>query len=174
VLELPDVVLLGREEPVTTENRWAHDRYDMLTAHIGPAYVNEHTDQVDAWKGHNVFVQIGPYGAWTALEWQTWRGLGRVPVPHLVARVRLDLGLGLLYPVTVDPVNPPLLHWSHRMLGPGKVADKIAAFYEAVEQAGLLHDPAAATRKGWERIVREAGYRTTDTSFTLRPLDEAA
>ncbi len=164
MLEFADVILLGREEPASEDNRWVRERYEALTAEMAGPYLREHTDRPELWHGHNVFAAIGPFGRWYRYEWQTWEGLGTLPIPHLAGVVRHDLTLGVIYPLAVDPVDPPVLHRSYELLPPPlprrpDSREKILVACRKLERLGLLDWPEANSKLGWEAILRRQGLR---------------
>ena len=166
MVELASLILIGRQEPTTEDNRsirmFMKERLDRAEWLWRYRWAERPAD----WDSWNVVALHGAFGAWSMIDFQTWKDLGRVPVPELVRVLRYVPAADMIDPIDVDPYDPPVLIGAHRLLAPppksvkgsrykGTRSDQAYHFNQMLERHGLLADPRIHSKRGFRRALEE-------------------
>jgi hypothetical protein len=166
MIELPNLLIVGRYEEETEESKWILERLKRIELQAERSYLNRWPDEPDRWKEWNVMALPGTYGKWMRFEFQRWERLGRDVVPVLKSRLTYVPILDLVDPLPVAD-DPPVLHHSWKLVPkevhPDEGADewlrkgwhdRIQTIEKQLGNRGFFSTPLTQTRGGWERMLR--------------------
>ena len=168
MIEHPNLLLVGRREFASEQNRWLFERLLDMCERIRDAWQTRWPDRIAEWDEWNVLAAIGPWGRWDFFDLLTWENLGTSPVPHLVRRWRYVPMIGLIDPADVG-ADPPILYDSSRVLNiqdwPVKLAGtwkknpkiRLEAAEKELRDLSLHLDPSAQTQAGVNAALRLRG-----------------
>jgi len=171
------LVLVGRNEPVSSETRSVRRVTDPLRERAHAAWRERWPDRYEDWSRWNVQALIGPFGNWTYVDFLTYAGLGSTATPHLVHQLRYVPLIDHIDPVDVDPFNPPVLHHSWKVL-PESGQAETRGWVERlrrleIQLGGLLDHPDAQTVQGFKKLLARRGLELREVGwgqFRLLPV----
>jgi hypothetical protein len=164
MIEVRDLVLVGREEVVTEDTRPIHMLLDPWKRRARRAWLQRWPDKAERWDQWNVMACIGSFGRWSHFDFLTYEGLGEAWMPELVDRIRYTPLVECADPIEVSPVNPPVLLRTTRLLSEPErkphvhyAYDRLLTTEKRLAKHGLLDHPLCVTKEGFARLCRYMG-----------------
>jgi hypothetical protein len=176
MLELPSLLILGRREPTTEDTRTIRSLLKEKIDRAEWLWRFRWEERASDWEGWNAVALHGTFGAWPMIDFQTWRGLGVVPVPELSRVLRYVPQADVIDPIDVDGYDPPVLIGAHRLLDGAKkiskkpydgTSDRAFRFHQMLERQGVLSDPRIHSKRGFQRVLNEQGLTVNLDRWTI-------
>ena len=186
MIEKPNLLIVGRHEEETDENRWVLQRLRGIQEQARVSYLRRWPDEPQRWDEWNVMALPGQFGKWKRYEFQRWEGLGRSAVPFQSSRLTYVPMLDLVDPLPVAD-DPPVLHHSWKIVPrtphPDEEADewlrkgwhdRMQTLEKKLGNLNFFSTPLTQTRGGWEKLLRfhrlQIQYR--NQGIHLVPIEE--
>lgn len=172
MIEHPGWLRVGRDEVPNEDTRVLFDRFAAIRDRAFSAWLDRYPDERGLWHRWHTMGLVGPFGKWHTVDFEMWAGFGRDVVAVLQNRIRYSVADDKVDPVA-PPIDPPVLHYSSRVITPGTLMrlfkmearaargafDKLQNA-EALLRAESLLDPwHAGTRSQWTRLLAQQGIR---------------
>jgi len=165
------LILVGRNEepPVSAVERVIHDLAFDQAQRIETVFRWRWPDDRERWKAWNVIALTGTT-VWDRVKLLIYDGFGVDPFPTLQGGIDYHPTFGLADPFESSRVDPPILHQSWELFGPGDVDDgnhgvtaglseRMRTLGRQLDKRGLTQHPLSATQRSWERLLVMRGLR---------------
>ena len=164
MIESRDVILIGRDEPITEDSVAIRMLVDPYREQAHAAWFHRWSDHMEAWDQWNVMGLFGPFGKWEHVYFLTYEGFGEHWCPTLSHMIQYTPLVGIADPIPVSPVNPPILLRASELLAEPERKPHVSYAYDRLltntmrlRKHGLLDHPEVITRKGLDALVRSMG-----------------
>lgn len=159
------VVLVGRNEgvPASVADRILHELAMTQAARAEPIFRWRWPDRAKRWDNWQVIALSG-VTVNDPVRLLVYDGFATAPFPTLVGGIAYQPGWMIADPFESGQIDPPILHASWELFGPGDVDDgnhgeqagfteRLRTLSRQLDKKGLLRHPLSGSRQSWERLL---------------------